>query len=106
MAVQLHEIQNPYGVVEMKGVDIVSFKEKPVTRSYINAGVYAISPSSLTLLEPQQFCDMPTLFTRIKNHKGKVVAYPMHEQWLDVGRPEDLLKANNGNFFNVTGESE
>ena len=106
MAVQLHEMQNPYGVVEMKGVDIVSFKEKPVTRSYINAGVYAISPSSLTLLEKQEFCDMPTLFRRIKNHKERVVAYPMHEHWLDVGRPEDLFKANNRNFFNVKGESE
>ena len=106
MAVQLHEMQNPYGVVEMNGVDIVSFKEKPVTRSYINAGVYAISPSSLTLLEKQEFCDMPTLFRRIKNHKERVVAYPMHEHWLDVGRPEDLFKANNRNFFNVKGESE
>lgn len=99
MAVQLHDMQNPYGVVEMKGVDIVGFIEKPVTRSYINAGVYALSPSSLSFLDQQQFCDMPTLFTRIKNANGKIVAYPTHEQWLDIGRPEDLFKANNGNFL-------
>ncbi len=42
---------------------------------------------------------MPTLFTRIKNANGKIVAYPTHEQWLDIGRPEDLFKANNGNFL-------
>ena len=28
----------------------------------------------------------------------KVVAYPIHERWLDVGRPDDLLKATELNY--------
>ena len=31
----------------------------------------------------------------IKEHGQKIVAYPMHEPWLDVGKPEDLFKARN-----------
>jgi dTDP-glucose pyrophosphorylase len=94
MAVQLYDMQNPYGVVEMNGVNIIGFHEKPITRSYINAGVYAVLPSSLSLLEYGEACDMPSLFTRIQKQNKKILAYPMHEQWLDVGRPEDLTKAN------------
>jgi NDP-sugar pyrophosphorylase family protein len=44
-------------------------------------------------LEPQQHCDMPTLFERIKQNSGRTIVYPMHEPWLDVGRPEDLANA-------------
>jgi len=27
----------------------------------------------------------------------RTVAYPMHEPWLDVGRPDDLIRANKEN---------
>ena len=45
MAVRMYEWTNPYGVVQMEGVNITGFAEKPVSRSHINAGVYAFSPS-------------------------------------------------------------
>ena len=37
---------------------------------------------------------MPTLFERIKEAGNQTIAYPMHEPWLDVGRPTDLEMAN------------
>ncbi len=94
MAVRRYDWTNPYGVVEMKGVNISGFAEKPVTRSHINAGVYAFDPSALDDLEPQRHCDMPTLFDRLREKGCRTVAYPMHEPWLDVGRPDDLERAN------------
>lgn len=94
MAVRLHEWQHPYGVVQTQGVDIVGFEEKPVARSHINAGVYAIDPSALLELRTNARCDMPTLFERLKLTGQRTVAYPMHEPWLDVGRPDDLSLAN------------
>lgn len=94
MAVRLHEWQHPFGVVQMEGVDIVGFEEKPVARTHINAGVYVLSPAVLKSLESDKRCDMPSLFERIQSSGGRTVAYPMHEPWLDVGRPDDLLKAN------------
>jgi NDP-sugar pyrophosphorylase family protein len=99
MAVRVHEWQHPFGVVQTKGVEIVGFEEKPIARSHINAGVYALGPDALRLLSADAHCDMPTLFERLQTKALRTVAYPMHEPWLDVGRPDDLNRANteNGN---------
>ncbi len=91
MAVRVHEWQHPFGVVQTQGVEIIGFEEKPVARSHINAGVYALHPDALNLLSGDTHCDMPTLFERLQAESKRTVAYPMHEPWLDVGRPDDLV---------------
>ncbi|MCG8995492.1 nucleotidyltransferase family protein [Laribacter hongkongensis] len=93
MAVRLHEWQHPYGVVHTRGIEIVGFEEKPIARTHINAGVYALNPDALALL-PEGRCDMPVLFERLQAQARRTVAFPMHEPWLDVGRPEDYKQAN------------
>jgi dTDP-glucose pyrophosphorylase len=90
MAVRVHEWQHPYGVVQMNGVEIVGFEEKPIARSHINAGVYVLDPKSLGVLNNDTHCDMPTLFERLQAGARRTVGYPMHEPWLDVGQPDDL----------------
>jgi dTDP-glucose pyrophosphorylase len=94
MAVRLHEWQHPFGVVQTQGVEIVGFEEKPIARSHINAGVYALDPTALSVLTADTHCDMPTLFERLQVMKKRTIAYPMHEPWLDVGMPADLNTAN------------
>ena len=95
MAVRVHEWQHPFGVVQTQGVEIIGFEEKPIARSHINAGVYALNPDALSFLIADEHCDMPTLFERLQAKVQRTVAYPMHEPWLDVGRPDDLELANN-----------
>lgn len=97
MAVRVHEWQHPFGVVQTQGLDIIGFEEKPVARSHINAGVYALDPAALEVLGADSHCDMPTLFERLQSKAKRTVAYPMHEPWLDVGRPDDLNRANSEN---------
>jgi dTDP-glucose pyrophosphorylase len=94
MAVRIHEWQHPFGVVQMQGVEVVGFEEKPVARSHINAGVYVLAPEVLNELIAEAPCDMPMLFERLQAKAKRTVAYPMHEPWLDVGRPDDLVEAN------------
>ena len=94
MAVRVHEWKHPFGIVQLQGVEIIAFEEKPIARSYINAGVYALDPLALSVLTADAHCDMPTLFECLQIKKERVVAYPMHEPWLDVGRPLDLQLAN------------
>lgn len=101
MAVRVHEWRHPFGVVEIDGLEIVGFEEKPIARSHINAGVYVISPVALDHLARNEPCDMPALFQRLQREKMRTIAYPMHEYWLDVGQPDDLESAqailmNNG----------
>jgi dTDP-glucose pyrophosphorylase len=95
MAVRVHEWQHPFGVVETKGLEITGFEEKPVSKSYINAGVYVLDPECLNFLDNNESCDMPVLFELLKGANQNVLAYPMHEPWLDVGRPEDLENIRN-----------
>ncbi|MEI7612346.1 MAG: nucleotidyltransferase family protein [Betaproteobacteria bacterium] len=97
MAVRVHEWQHPFGVVQTQGIEIVGFEEKPVARSHINAGVYVIDPEALSALIGEARCDMPALFERLQAKALRTVAYPMHEPWLDVGRPDDLSRANADN---------
>ena len=104
MAVRLHEWQHPFGVVKTKGVDIVGFEEKPISRSHINAGIYVLDPHTLDLIGKDEHCDMPTLFARLQEKPARMIVYPMHEPWLDVGRPNDLERAR-GNHASAPDET-
>lgn len=94
MAVSVYEWQQPFGVVQTNGVEIIGFEEKPIYRCHVNAGVYALNPTALNSLSNGDHCDMPSLFQRLQAKMEYTVAYPMHESWLDVGRPNDLIAAN------------
>jgi dTDP-glucose pyrophosphorylase len=94
MSVRQYEWQHPFGVVHTRGVDIVGFEEKPISRSHINAGVYVLNPDALDLLVPAEACDMPTLFARLQEERKRTIVYPMYEPWLDVGEPRDYNRAN------------
>ena len=95
MAVRQYEWQNPFGVVSTDGTKITGFQEKPLMRSQINAGVYALEPVALDFLSSNAYCDMPSLFEKLQAKGSLTVAYPMHEPWIDVGRPDDLRIINN-----------
>jgi len=91
MAVRTYELQNQFGVVETNGIEVIGYQEKPVYRSNINAGVYVIEPSSLNYLSKSRPTDMPNLLDTLMNNNRKVIAYHIHEDWHDIGRPYDLL---------------
>jgi dTDP-glucose pyrophosphorylase len=93
MAVRLHEWHHPFGVVHTSGLDIISFEEKPIARSHINAGIYVLDPAAVKALKSGEQCDMPKLFTRLQEKGVRTIVYPMHEPWLDVGRADDLERA-------------
>jgi NDP-sugar pyrophosphorylase family protein len=93
MAVRIHEWQHPFGVVQIEGINIVGFEEKPIFRNHINAGVYVLDPDVLDTLKIEEHCDIPTLFNRLQDTSKNTIVYPVHEPWLDVGRADDLDRA-------------
>tara|TARA_Y100001968_G_C19453706_1_gene770625 strand:- start:10625 stop:11680 length:1056 start_codon:yes stop_codon:yes gene_type:complete len=94
ICVREHEVKLPFGVVQTSNFELESFKEKPTYRDLVNAGVYVIDPILLPLLSPNEFIDMPTLLINAKNQGNRVSVCPIHEYWLDVGRPETLKEAH------------
>jgi dTDP-glucose pyrophosphorylase/predicted transcriptional regulator len=97
VAVHTHEFQIPYGVVQINGLEVESYEEKPIVSSLINAGVYALDPDILDLIMEPKFRDMPELLDISRDLKKKVIVYPLHESWIDIGRPIDLEIANKNN---------
>ena len=65
MCVREYEFQIPYGVIETNGANLVNIKEKPIHRSFINAGIYVLSPEVLDFIPQSEFYDMPTLFEQL-----------------------------------------
>ncbi|KOP77736.1 alcohol dehydrogenase [Lysinibacillus sp. FJAT-14745] len=95
MCVREYEYQIPYGVIETDGTDLVTIKEKPIQRSFVNAGIYVLSPDVFDYIPTDEFYDMPTLFEQLIEKEKKTSVFPIHEYWLDIGRMEDFNKANN-----------
>jgi dTDP-glucose pyrophosphorylase len=95
MCVLEYEHQVPYGVITSEGVTVKSMIEKPVHRFFVNAGIYLLDPTLVKSVLPGTYIDMPTLLEReIKSGKD-VNMFPIHENWLDIGRMDDFQKAQN-----------
>jgi dTDP-glucose pyrophosphorylase len=94
MAIRQHEIKNPFGVVQIDGLKIVGFEEKPVQKMNVNTGLYVLEPEALEYIEKNVFFDMPSLFEKLRLNNKSVLAYPTYEDWTDIGSYTDLEKAN------------
>jgi len=90
MAVKIEDQQSQYGEVILEGEEIVDIREKPIHRKLVNAGVYALEPDIRALIQKNEVIDMPDLFRRAIREGLRATAYPMCEEWTDVGRPESL----------------
>ncbi|WPK12400.1 nucleotidyltransferase family protein [Lysinibacillus louembei] len=95
MCVREFEYQIPYGVIETADAELVSIKEKPIHRSFVNAGIYVLNPKVLEYIPEDEFYDMPALFERLIEEKHKVSVFPIREYWLDIGKMDDFHRANN-----------
>ncbi len=95
VAVKLHEFQLPYGVVEIKGTEVVGISEKPKIQHFINAGVYLLRSNLCKVIPANQSYDMPDLIQQVLSDGGRVVSFPVHEYWLDIGQADDYEQAKN-----------
>ena len=93
MCVRDYEYQVPFGVINGEGNQVTSMVEKPIQRFFVNAGIYVVSPRMRNAIDKQTCIDMPTLLENVMSQKEKVMMFPVHEYWLDIGRLEDYEKA-------------
>ncbi|MEZ8470164.1 nucleotidyltransferase family protein [Vibrio splendidus] len=93
MCVREYDYQIPYGVINGEGNQITSMVEKPIQRFFVNAGIYVVSPRVIQSVEKNLKIDMPTLLERHMEDRQKVLMFPIHEYWLDIGRIDDFNRA-------------
>jgi dTDP-glucose pyrophosphorylase/CBS domain-containing protein len=95
VGVRSYEVEVPYGVVESEGVHVRGLAEKPTLRFFVNAGMYVVGPAALERVPREQRFDMTDLIARLIAEGLPVVAFPIHEYWLDIGRHDDYHRAQN-----------
>jgi len=84
----------PFGVVNTSGFEVLGIEEKPEIKHNVNAGIYVIDTDVLEFVPKNKFFDMPDLIELLLINKKRVLAFPIHENWLDVGLPESLRLAH------------
>jgi Nucleoside-diphosphate-sugar pyrophosphorylase involved in lipopolysaccharide biosynthesis/translation initiation factor 2B, gamma/epsilon subunits (eIF-2Bgamma/eIF-2Bepsilon) len=102
MCVREFEYQIPYGVVRVDKHRLVTMEEKPVQKCFVNAGIYVLEPDVVNWIPKDEYIDMPELFTLIQNRGGQSSVFPIREYWLDIGRMDDFVRAND-DFAEVFG---
>ena len=95
VAVRQHDIQVPYGVVDMEGTCIRRLSEKPIMPYFINAGIYLLEPSIQSLLGENGHLDMTDLIDRALTTGLNIVGFPITEYWADIGQMQDYQKPAN-----------
>lgn len=95
MAGAPYEVGVPFGVVTMDGANnVTGLQEKPIQRFYINTGIYVASPAALALIPTNTVYNMTDLVEAVIKSNLRAKLYAMHEYWRDIGRIEDLQRAN------------
>ena len=94
VCVREHRHTVPYGVVHMHDSLLTGIEEKPVYQSMVSAGIYVLEPDIIRDLRRGEYCDMPSVLQKLISGGRRAVGFPIHEFWLDIGRLEDLERAN------------
>ncbi len=93
LGVKRYEVEVPFGLVECDGPVVRRISEKPMLNLFVNAGLYLLEPIVYRYLPNGEFCHMTDLIQRLLASGRAVVSFPIHEYWLDIGRPADYEQA-------------
>ena len=93
MAVREYFWKHPFGVIKTDGLKIKSIKEKPIEKTYVNAGIYVFKNKIIKMLEKNKKLEMTDFFRLLKKKKYNTIVFPMFENWLDIGDAKEYARA-------------
>lgn len=109
VAVQVHEPGSAEEVVETDGARVTAIRDQVRRRRLIDAGIYLLSPEVATRFSPGTAQEVPALIRQLLSEGHKVVSFPIHEYWMNIGNLEDyqriIAEASHGAFDDVAGSS-
>jgi NDP-sugar pyrophosphorylase family protein len=89
-----YDLEIPFGVLKVGEDGLLSdIDEKPHFRNVVSAGIYLIDSQLIGDLDGQHPYDMPDLIRGAMAAGQRVGIFPIHEYWLDLARPADLVQA-------------
>ncbi len=93
VGVRQYEIEVPYGVIEASLGEVRSLREKPKYSFMVNAGVYMLEPVARRRIPLNQKYNMTDLIENLLAEGMAVACFPIIEYWMDIGRHDDLERA-------------
>jgi NDP-sugar pyrophosphorylase family protein len=97
----LHEVHDPsrFGVVQLDSASrIERFVEKPTLKEapsrMINAGIYMIEPSVLSMIRPGHRVSLEREIFPVLAKRRRLAGFPFHGYWFDIGSFSDYRRAN------------
>ena len=103
IAIAVTKIANPmgYGVVRTSGDRVIEIIEKPkqVVSNLVNAGIYLFSDAIFDAIEKTERSvrgeyEITDAIQAIINDSNSDIGYSVLDTWIDIGRPWNLLDAN------------
>lgn len=93
VCVKEYDIRMPYGVVEVENGLVRNLSEKPISRFFINAGIYILTPQLLEYIPHNRQFNITELIQQLVAEGEKVASFPIREYWLDIGQMPDYEQA-------------
>ena len=91
----LRKHQIDYGILEVDdNFRLLSIIEKPVSEYLVSTGINVIAAKCINKYLRPGRVDMPDFLREIAEITQNVICLQTDSKWLDLGRPEDLAKAN------------
>ena len=88
------EQKSEYGVLEIKNEhELVGFKEKPVIKFDVSMGVYMANKKILEYIPAGRPYGFDQLMIDLINSKNPASVKRFDGYWLDIGRPDDYVRA-------------
>ena len=88
-----YSISVPYGIFNVNEENITGLTEKPTYNYYANAGIYLIKREMLNLIPENTFFNATDLIELLISQHKKVVRFPIHGYWIDIGNKDEYAKA-------------
>ncbi len=88
-----YNVAIPYGIFDLEGRNIKGLIEKPKYNYYANAGIYLIKRRALDEIPKDTMFHATDLIEKLISEGKKVIRYPLHGTWIDIGNPQEYQKA-------------
>ena len=90
-----YNVDVPYAVISTNNNNnVLQLVEKPTYSYHSNAGIYLIKKHLIDLLPKGEYFDAVSFIQSVIEKSYNVITFPILDYWLDIGKPENLIKAS------------